>query len=692
LTLIRKVFWPAAIALGLLVFLGAIGQSGIVRTASADDGDYCKILGPSTIQVGGHYLYVGVLDKETGDNHDHTVSIDNIIGSSKITSAVTEEDEYDTSVGPSNVVSDLPDHGALELEDEVIDDLADQFAPDGTPGEGFDVLKNFNVCGDSSTLALSRLYNDAILEGSVCAILTSASQSAGNVNSCLVFGTFGDSCTVVGTATQCFAGSDQLYDDLDIDCPTGGTCAIPGAVISAVTASVLANIAAGSSCITTSIDAAKAAVGAGASELIALQFGDFTFDACDEEWGILDDDFIDAFVIVDVTCNTAGNFEITFTDDEDEADSISMAVKCLGAPSSRSTISATPSSIEIVPAMGNTSVSFINVNLLDSDGNQAGTADVDFLTDRCSVESASVDTVAEWNAIQPLFSAINVNVASTAAAVQASAAATTQPDSGRTQDSMLSIDLGSSTRAGTILLCDPLAAPGATPGVATITAIIDSRSAGVSGGTGNDVVLSVKVTVVGPPATITVAASPSSVRCGEKATITATVKDAIGQNVSEHTRVEAVTNSGGVLAGTGAVANQAGLVSPISSTVSETFSGVSTFFLLTSEQHSGPYEVVVTSGGTGALGSALGGLFSTPPVSAQATVTCTIPAAPSTQAPAAPTVSAPRVGTGGITPPNTGDAGLASSNGSSLTLFALSAVAAFALAGVVVFKKKSIGR
>ena len=87
-----------------------------------------------------------------------------------------------------------------------------------------------------------------------------------------------------------------------------------------------------------------------------------------------------------------------------------------------------------------------------------------------------------------------------------------------------------------------------------------------TGGSVNDIVLTVKVTVVGPPASIVVAASPTSVRCGEKSTITATVKDAIGQNVSEHTRVEAVTNSGGTLAGTGAVANQAGLVSPISST------------------------------------------------------------------------------------------------------------------------------
>jgi hypothetical protein len=690
LTLIRKVFWPAAIALGLLVFLGAIGQSGIVRTASADDGDYCKVLGPTTIQVGGHYLYVGVLDKFEND-HGHTVSIDNIVGNSKITSAVKDDDNYDTSVGPSNLVSDLPAHSAFDLDDNVVDDLAASFAPDGTPGTGMDIFASQNVCGNSTVAALTRIINDAILDGSVCAVVTSGSEASNVVNSCLIFGGFGTSCAVTGTTSpNCFTRSDRLYQDGDIDCPTGSTCTIPSAVITAVAAAVAADLLAGHDCRDISIDAAKAAVGAGASELVGLQFGDFFWDACRRNFDFRSEDsFLDSFVIVDVTCNTAGNFDITFTDENDEADSMSLSVKCLGAPSSKSTITATPPSIEIAPSVGNTSVSLINVNLLDSDGNQAGTADVDFLTDRCSVESASVDTVAEWNVIAPLFGAINVSVPSTSAAVQASAAATTQPDSARTQDSMLSIDLGTSTRAGTILLCDPLAAPGATPGVATITAIVDSKAAGVTTGTGNDVVLSVKVTVVGPPATITVAASPSSVRCGEKATITATVKDAIGQNVSEHTRVEAVTNAGGVLAGTGAVANQAGLVSPISSTVSETFSGVSTFFLLTSEQHTGPYEVVVTSGGSGALGSALGGVFSTPPVSAQATVTCTLPAAPSTNAPA-PTVTAPRTGTGGITPPNTGDAGLAASNGSSLTLFAASMVAGLALAGVVVFKKKGI--
>ena len=191
-------------------------------------------------------------------------------------------------------------------------------------------------------------------------------------------------------------------------------------------------------------------------------------------------------------------------------------------------------------------------------------------------------------------------------------------------------------------------------------------------------------------------ASPTTLRCGEKATITATVKDAIGQNVSDHTRVEMVTNLGGTLAGTGAVAGWASPVTPISSTVGDTFGGVATAFLITSEVTTGPYEVVATSGGTsagdwggtsqipgGPLGfTVLGGQFSTPPVSAQATVNCSLP----TAVPPAPTITAPRTGTG-ITPPNTGDAGLLSSDeGTSWTLFALGGVIALAVAGVATRK------
>ncbi len=146
--------------------------------------------------------------------------------------------------------------------------------------------------------------------------------------------------------------------------------------------------------------------------------------------------------------------------------------------------------------------------------------------------------------------------------------------------------------AAAILHCD--VHPGVTnpvPGVVTVQACVDVVGAA-------DICKTVTVTVIGPPASITVAASPTSVRCGEKSTITVTVKDAIGQNVSDHTVVELVTNLGGTIGGTGAVAGFPAPVAPISSSVAGTFGGVATAFLLTSEVTTGPYEVVATSGGT----------------------------------------------------------------------------------------------
>jgi hypothetical protein len=247
---------------------------------------------------------------------------------------------------------------------------------------------------------------------------------------------------------------------------------------------------------------------------------------------------------------------------------------------------------------------------------------------------------------------------------------------GYTGGAAVSTTGGASTAAGLISACF-FASHGsfdsslwAKPGKVTVTIIADVP-------TTTALVSTLTITVVGPPATITVAASPSSLRCGEKATITATVKDAIGQNVSDHTLIEMVTNLGGVLGGTGAVLSGASFTAPISNTIAETFGGVGTAFLLTSDSHAGPYEVVVTAGGS-VLGET--GVFSTAPISAQVTVSCTI-GAPATAAPAA-TVRAPSTGTGTITAPSTGDAGLADSSGSSALLFAIGGAVAFALAGV----------
>jgi hypothetical protein len=253
-------------------------------------------------------------------------------------------------------------------------------------------------------------------------------------------------------------------------------------------------------------------------------------------------------------------------------------------------------------------------------------------------------------------------------------------------------------------------APGTTPGKANLTAIVENNYFGAAYNplgfsVPQNLVVTGTVTVVGPPASVKVAASPTSVQCGEKSTITATVTDSVGQNVSDHTRVELVSNYGSTIGGTGATLGfpGQGLVNPISSSAAETFSGVATAFLLTSTEHVGPYEVVVATGGStagwlGIAGPTYGpsgsvgawpsqtvnqsvGSFSTAPVSAQVTVTCALP---SVAAPVVPPIVAPRTGEG-IRPPNTGDAGLADSSGGSMA-FVLAGAVAFALAGVATVK------
>jgi hypothetical protein len=308
---------------------------------------------------------------------------------------------------------------------------------------------------------------------------------------------------------------------------------------------------------------------------------------------------------------------------------------------------------------------------------------------------------------------------------------------------------------------DPILAPNTTPGKINVQAIVENTPHGALYNASayynplypNDlslpnylaspnVVLTATITVVGPPASITVAAAPTSLNCGEKATITVTVKDSAGQNVSDHTRVELVTNFGGVIGGTtatlGPVNVTGGQVFPESSSSAETFNGVATAYLLTSTDHVGPYEVVAAAGGsvmatngslapwyntlgtftnavTSSTGAITSGTFLAPafngtptvsayypwyqqgllqytpssaPVNAQATVTCAVPGAP---AAAAPAIAAPRTGQGpadafAIRPPNTGDAGLAAGSSSNAMVYVAGGVAVFALAGLASLK------
>jgi hypothetical protein len=644
LSLIRKVFWPSAIALGVLVFLGAIGSGNVVRTASADEGDICEIVGPEVILEGETYLYVAYLDADT--DNQFVVSIDNTSGNAKITSVVDDDgDSYDTLAG-TNLIKDVEPVDTVDLDDDVLHQLLDV-------DEDFELAVNH--CGTATADAVKRILSDGKLEGIITGDMTATEQAA-------------------------------------------------------AVASIVADLNAGEfDCDDIALNAAKAAVAAGATSSEGMSLQDFVEAVCENDWdpedlfcndavgastvatasssddcGFDDDSFLDAAIIVDVTCIEAGEFEITFSDQSEDDDAMTLAVLCQGAPDD-ATITAQPNKLEIAPAMGSVSHSLITVDLLADDEQAGPGTEVDFTTDKCSIETSGVDNKAEYEAARAIFAAYNLNVAATATAIEDSAAAKAAVDGTRTQDTTVSFGVvfggDDHTVAAAILGCGPAdtGATVATPGEATITAVIAVDD-------GQDIVRTVKVTVIGPPHTLTVAAAPSTLRCGEKATVTATVKDSIGQNVSEHTRVEAVTNAGGVLGGTGAVAGLAGPVVPISSTVAETFNGVATFYLLTSEAHSGPYEVVVTTGGSGAVTSSLGGVFSTAPLSAQATVTCTIPTVAAPAPPAAPTVKAPTTGQGNISPPNTGDAGLVDTTGSSWALFAAVGAVAFAVAGLASLK------
>ncbi|MGE3984859.1 MAG: hypothetical protein AB7G38_11855, partial [Dehalococcoidia bacterium] len=372
-------------------------------------------------------------------------------------------------------------------------------------------------------------------------------------------------------------------------------------------------------------------------------------------------------------------------------------------------------SVEINPSIANVAHSLVWVSIKGDNGEVAfpGT-EVMWTTDRCAIEASTVQNEDSFEAAEALFRGINALNPASAQAVEASTYATTGPDGGsRQQEETNTFTVTSSAASGAvervisavILHCDPIHAPSVTPGPAVVTAFIERGDNDIDDNDvdndisdNDDLVVKTTVTVVGPPAAngVTVTAAPSTLACGEKATISVDVKDSIGQPVSDHTFVEAVTNAGGVLAGTGAVAGQAGLVSPVSSTVVETFGGKATFYLLTSTAHVGKYEVVVTTGGgggvTGQLANGgvstnlLGGLFTTAPISVQVTVECTVPqvAPPVDQGGNPPSGQGPNTGQG-IRPPSTGDAGLASTSSNSWIFGAVAAtvgslvVAGFAL-------------
>jgi hypothetical protein len=717
LSLIRKALWPSAIALGFLVFLGAIGQGNVVKPALADDGDICLILSTAEVNDDGEFrmtegetdLFVAIVESEAFDDDlgvfDGAVDLDDDNGDANITSeAVEEGDDWDyrddietdflTEVGiihGADVNSGEDDIDDLETalnaifgddENDWNENLQDE------DGEANEAAIGDNLCGDSNEDIQSDL-EEAILDALVqCADVDDelCDGSGDECGSCDI--TWENHLLVLEDVAAAAAAiimdvGTEFFEDFPVGCDGDDVDDIEefhnefedwlfleysGGVVHPEDSGGDGDI-----------------FGAGDSEILADTF-------CEVIDLYLDMDFdtelgADGWIIVDVTCEDAGTFDLSFSISGENEDAEKAVVVCVGEVD-EGKITATPSKVETVPAMGSVGQSLIVVNLLDENGDAADEGNtVTFTTDICEFndeDGLDQDDLEGDEGALEIFADYDPNHPDTAEDVTdwfENVYAPDDPDdvSNDVAAVTLSDDFGDfdqgDTIAAIILDCED---EDVKPGVANVCFDIDIED--------QDVLGCVKVTVVGPPAKVTAAAAPASLICGEKATISIDVLDAANQPVSDHTRVEAVTNIGGVLGGTGAVAGQAGLVTPVSSTVAETFNGKSTIYLVTSDAHTGPYEVVIATGGQGSVNTGLGGVFSTPPQVTQVTVTCTQPAA----APAAPapTVTAPRTGTGTISPPNTGDAGLAAptSGGISWVLALVAGVAAFSVAGLATLK------
>jgi hypothetical protein len=644
--------------------MGAIGTGSGVKTANAAPGDVCNIEGPTEIQEGSTHFYAA--RKEDADD-DVYFDIDDETGDSDVTSYVEEDGDEDLEIDPG--VNTTPDIDVQFPGEIGPDDFADLTASG-------DITIPPNPCGTSDEA------DQAAFEAAVDAAVRDDLAD----------------CLDGQTTTDCDGSSQWTGNDTDsggLD-DAGGDGITPEEIADQIITSIIG----GASCDSMSLVIEDWLLSQGVTDNggnDAEVISDDIEDLCNEfNWDDIDSDFgdtADGVAIIDITCEEAGHFELTAFDANDEANSFTIEVDCVGAPN-KATLTASPPTVEIVPALGNVSHSLLVVTFTDEDGNpiipdpdplddnngdgvvNASDGSVDWKTDRCTVDGL---TAADYAAINGAWLAVRSNNPETHVNFDnvANANSAHAPLNNPSSPVFVSDPPGPAgpfSIAAAVLHCDSTAV---TPGIATVTAELDR--------TGSDLVATTTVTVVGPPAAITVTTDKANVACGERVTVTAKITDAVGQNVSEHTLAESFSNNGGTMGGTGAIAGFAAPITPFSSTVGETFSGVVTFYLITSDVHDGTYSIVVTSGGSGAVGAlfegsdifagGLGGWFSTAPVSGFATVTCG----------AAPAVTGPSTGTGPLRAPNTGDAGLADSS-SSWMLLGIAGAVAFALAGLTTVK------
>jgi hypothetical protein len=186
-------------------------------------------------------------------------------------------------------------------------------------------------------------------------------------------------------------------------------------------------------------------------------------------------------ILVEYTCSDAfvqTTIVISISDPSQGNETRSFTIRCL-AEVDEITITARPTTVEIVPARSNTSHSFIDVLLTDEDGNQVASGiEVDFTTTKCSIETEGVDNSSERT--HASLHVLGLSTANPASyfAWEFSTPADEPVDLGiptltRQSDSADSFQTTTGTRASAILGCNPVDAPGATPGVATVTACVE---------------------------------------------------------------------------------------------------------------------------------------------------------------------------------------------------------------------------
>jgi hypothetical protein len=379
------------------------------------------------------------------------------------------------------------------------------------------------------------------------------------------------------------------------------------------------------------------------------------------------------------TCNNSSVQRITINQ-EDRSDKITFLIMCKGLANSMS-LSATPATVEASPALYSTSHSLVRAIITDASGNPVlpGTK-VSVSSTGCGISNVEVDTLDERaEALDNLgtgttesglgLTTINgefgeppltnfldlITFSDRSIPLPDLSASTLEVDTNEPPD-------GVPNHSEVLVIFHGEAC---APGVYTVTFRINNPSPVA------DVTASVDITVVGPPAFITVTAAPTELICGEKSEITVTATDINNHHVSDNTRIEVLTNWGGVFGGTGTSLTTDQPVNPLSSTTVEIFDGSGIAYLLTSQSHQGPYEVLAAS----TQPQFGGGLEDAPRVVSQVTVNCTL-------GDAAPIIP-PDTGTGTIRPPNTGDAGLVAGGVDSGTLFAIAGATFIALAAIV---------